>query len=121
MMLFRHQVCEVEPGGAAAQHMGTEMPCTSLSRWFTPLACGLGSPELSKSVRIRLVHYVHLHLHHRVPGEPAGVACILCEDGTYTYAGPQAVSGLLERGEVCTGSVYQHPGLCERHGGSCMQ
>ena len=34
-----------------------------VSRWFTPLACGPGSPELSKSYVNMASNYLHLHAH----------------------------------------------------------
>ena len=38
--------------------------CKIISRWFTPLACGPGSPESSKSyMDMASNYYLHLHLH----------------------------------------------------------
>ena len=40
--------------------------CVSgVSRWFTPLACGPGSPELSTPIRIWLVNYLHFYIAFR--------------------------------------------------------
>ena len=45
------------------------MTCSCLrgvSGWFTPLACGPGSPELSKSyMHMAIVNYLHVYIYNR--------------------------------------------------------
>ena len=44
------------------------MSCVQLSegvsRWFTPLACGSGHPELYSPIWIWLVNYLHIYIYN---------------------------------------------------------